>query len=453
MEKSLVYFRTGMLVLLLFAIGCSKDDTNTNPGNPDKVVPVVKINSPKANDSVGRSTLYVSVNATDDVGVVKVEVYIDNSAVPVTITKEPWETRIDITALLDGAHTVYAKAYDAAGNIGVTGPVTWLRGELSDTQAPTCSVKSPKANDLVGPQEMYVEVQATDNIGVTKVNVFIDEGTVPAATLTSQPWEAIVSIGSLTEGEHSISLEAYDLVGNIGISPPVKFIKGVSKTTLIENVTSANCIPCGGQNETFRNATNNLKTSVNLAIIKYHVWWPRNTDSLWKDSQTWSKPRTDYLFSPIPASQYTAPMAWVGGLQMGNLATDWISQVTQDMKQAAEAKIVLSKSGTGSSVELRITVKGISSAQYSDLRLHTVITESEINYNDGNSEFVHHDVMRTMLPDAYGENILLGNSEEKTFTRSITIESKWKKDNLKAVVFIQSNGSKKILQAARISLK
>jgi len=188
-----------------------------------------------------------------------------------------------------------------------------------------------------------------------------------------------------------------------------------------------------------------------MISIKNHVWWPRNTDRLWTESQTWSNPRTEYLFNPI--TQFVAPNAWVGGQNMGSTAADWVAQVTQDMKLPAEAKIVLEKTDNGNQVTITARITGMTGSNYSDLRLHTVVTESNINYNDGNSEYVHYDVMRHMYPDAEGEAITLPQGQEKTFTRTIDIDSKWTKSNLKVVVFIQSYGTKKILQAGRLSLK
>jgi hypothetical protein len=159
-----------------------------------------------------------------------------------------------------------------------------------------------------------------------------------------------------------------------------------------------------------------------------------------------------YLFDQNE-NALASPRAWVDGKDMGANPLDWATQMNTDVAVPAEASIKLEQEEVGGAIQLKIKVKGLATGKYNDLSLHTVITEGEINYNDGNDEFVHFEVMRTMLPDANGEPITIANGAERTFTRSITLEPTWVKANLKAVVFIQSTTSKAILQSARIALK
>jgi len=441
-------------VVVLLAAGCSKDSSPTTPptdNGTDTEAPTISLISPKMNESVGRTSLIVEAQVSDNKAVTKVEVYLDNIKNPVAnLSASPWKTIIAIAGLQDGDHTVYAKAYDAAGNIGTSIVITFTRGELVDISEPAVSVITPRVNELVG-DEMAVSINASDNVGVIKVELFLDGATTPTSTLLSLPWETILPISTLNDGNHTISAKAYDAANNVGTAPVVTFRKGLVRMSLVEIVTSANCPPCGPANEYFRTNTSSASFQSHMISIKNHVWWPRNTDRLWTESQTWSNPRTEYLFNPI--TQFVAPNAWVGGQNMGSTAADWVAQVTQDMKLPAEAKIVLEKTDNGNQVTITARITGMTGSNYSDLRLHTVVTESNINYNDGNSEYVHYDVMRHMYPDAEGEAITLPQGQEKTFTRTIDIDSKWTKSNLKVVVFVQSYGTKKILQAGRLSLK
>ncbi len=325
----------------------------------------------------------------------------------------------------------------------------------SDTKAPVVVFTSPTSGQAITASELTAEITATDENGVVKVEFFLDGGSAAIATLTAQPWKTTISLTSLADGAHSITAKASDPSGNIG-SADVSFTKGAGtndtkRMVLVEIVTSANCPPCGPANEYFNGKIASPLLQSRLAIIRNHVWWPRSTDQLWLDSQTWAKPRTDYLFKPL--TSYIAPCGWVDGWNADSDPDAWLTKISEDMKVAPEAKIELTKEDQGSDVVLTITVKGITSGAYTDLRLHTVMTESDIHYNDGNSEWVHYEVMRTMLPDANGTTLTLANDEEKTFTRTLTFDAKWVRDNMKAVVFLQANGSKKVLQAAKISLK
>ena len=76
----------------------------------DTTRPSVTIVSPQENDTVS-GTIIVSVNATDNVGVVRVEFYIDDVSVAVD-SVAPYEYSWDTTSVANGQHTVDARAYD-----------------------------------------------------------------------------------------------------------------------------------------------------------------------------------------------------------------------------------------------------------------------------------------------------------------------------------------------------
>ena len=65
----------------------------------------------------------VYVNATDNVGVVKVELYVDGK-LNSTSTSAPFTTKWNARKAASGAHTLQCKAYDAAGNVGTSATVT-----------------------------------------------------------------------------------------------------------------------------------------------------------------------------------------------------------------------------------------------------------------------------------------------------------------------------------------
>ncbi len=327
-----------------------------------------------------------------------------------------------------------------------------------DIQSPVVVILEPLPDDTLQGDAMTVKMQATDNLGVVRIEVFVNSTSNPWKVLTAEPWETVLDMISLDDGNHAVIAVAYDAAGNESVPSISTFIKGeshvevVKRMVLAEIVTSANCAPCGPQNETYHHGTASPLYDTRLATIKYHVWWPRPTDDLWLASQTWSQPRTEYLFSPLGPAQYSAPNGWVAGEMIGSSATDWIAAVNQDMTKIAKAKITLHIIDEGTSVDLNIQIKGIMTAGFNDLRLHTVVTESEIEYNDGNSENIHYDVMRRMYPDAGGEAVNILNGQEESYHRLIAIEPEWEKAHIKIVVFLQSNSSKEILQTAKINL-
>jgi hypothetical protein len=81
----------------------------------DTIVPTVSITSPVANSTVS-GTVCAAVSASDNVGVTKVEYYV-NGLLNKTVTSSPFGYCVATTAAYNGTHSMYARAYDAAGNV------------------------------------------------------------------------------------------------------------------------------------------------------------------------------------------------------------------------------------------------------------------------------------------------------------------------------------------------
>ena len=62
----------------------------------------------------------VSATATDDIAVVTVEFYRDNSILLGAATTVPYTINFNTTLVGDGAHCLFAKAFDGAGNVSVS---------------------------------------------------------------------------------------------------------------------------------------------------------------------------------------------------------------------------------------------------------------------------------------------------------------------------------------------
>lgn len=89
---------------------------------PDTTPPATSVTSPAANASLS-NTQTISANATDAVGVTRVEFYIDNQLIG-TDTSSPYSISLDTTKYTSGTHRLQTRAYDAAGNVGTSTAVT-----------------------------------------------------------------------------------------------------------------------------------------------------------------------------------------------------------------------------------------------------------------------------------------------------------------------------------------
>ncbi len=82
----------------------------------DTTPPTTSITSP-ANGVTVSGTVTVSANASDDVGVSRVELFVDGSLAG-TDTSSPYGIAWNTTTASNGGHSLQTRAYDAAGNVG-----------------------------------------------------------------------------------------------------------------------------------------------------------------------------------------------------------------------------------------------------------------------------------------------------------------------------------------------
>jgi hypothetical protein len=178
--------------------------------NLDKTAPTASITSPSNNTTITGQTT-VSVSASDNYGVSRVELWVDNK-ISQTATRSPYSFSLNAGALSAGSHTLVAKAYDRAGNVGTSASVLV---KVPDTAPPTVSITSPSAGSTV-PKSCKITVQASDNVKVTQVKIYCD------ATLltiwTSSPYTYTWNTQSLPRGSHILRAEAYDAAGNKGVA-------------------------------------------------------------------------------------------------------------------------------------------------------------------------------------------------------------------------------------------
>jgi Zn-dependent metalloprotease len=77
-----------------------------------------------ASESGTSGTITLSATASDNVGVTKVEFYVDG-ALKGSDTTSPYSMTLNSTTLANGSHSLVAKAYDAANNVGSSAAVSF----------------------------------------------------------------------------------------------------------------------------------------------------------------------------------------------------------------------------------------------------------------------------------------------------------------------------------------
>ncbi|MEX1049699.1 MAG: S8 family serine peptidase [Akkermansiaceae bacterium] len=194
--------------------------TTSVPG--DTTAPSVAITSP-ADGATLAGTLNVSLSASDNVGVTKVELYIGgvlHGQSTSATASFSWNT----TNSLDGAYTLEARAYDAANNIASKSiNVTVKNSTLADTTAPLAAITSPADGSTLKGKTVRVNVSASDDLSLTKVELYIDGKLF--GTSSSESSSFSWNISKVSAGTHTLQAFAFDAAGNIGVSHLVTVYK------------------------------------------------------------------------------------------------------------------------------------------------------------------------------------------------------------------------------------
>lgn len=194
----------------------------------EATAPTVSITSPASGASISGTTS-VAISATDNVGVTSVELYVDG-VLKGTDTSSPYSVSLNTTQLSAGTHTLQAKAYDAAGNVGQS--TAFSVAVVNDTTAPTASITSPTSSSTVSGT-VTVNVSATDAMGVSKVELYVNGSLY--ATYGSAPYSITWNTSSYANGTYTLQAKAYDAAGNVGQSSSV--------TVTVSNTVADTTVP------------------------------------------------------------------------------------------------------------------------------------------------------------------------------------------------------------------
>ncbi|HYM40911.1 MAG TPA: Ig-like domain-containing protein [Thermoplasmata archaeon] len=156
--------------------------------------PSVSITSPTSN-AVVNGVVVVAATASSSAGIAHVDFYADTTLLG-TATSAPYTATWDTTGYANGAHTLTAKAYDPASNLG-----TSTISVRVDHTARALAITAP-ANRSVVTGLVTINVSATDPGGVDSVDVFVN-GTL-LGSVTEPPYSLGWDTTSSPEGFYTI---------------------------------------------------------------------------------------------------------------------------------------------------------------------------------------------------------------------------------------------------------
>jgi len=247
------------------------------------------------------------------------------------------------------------------------------------------------------------------------------------------------------------------------------------RVVLLEDFANVSCDPCVLSNRIIESLSNFTYGRSKLVVVKFPTNFPSSSDPFYLANPTDCSARRTYY------NILFAPTTIIDGIDRP-ISTDSI-----DVMEAVDAKllnsprfeVVVTDSISGGIYLINIYVNSVdkffpeekdfsiapnefksldftiemdtSSIDFSDLVLHTVVTETDIEFSTppgSNGETKFYDVMRKMLPSNAGESLgSIAQTGEGSFQRQVVIDPSWDQTHLNTVVYIQNLDTKEVFQA------
>lgn len=220
------------------------------------------------------------------------------------------------------------------------------------------------------------------------------------------------------------------------------------RMVLLEHFTQASCPPCATYNPLVKQYFDN--TTTNATAIKYQTSWP-GTDPMNAHNPGDVQARVTYYgVSGVP------DVVIDGNVAQGNPGTLFAGGQSSTMDTratvASDFDITVSHAFTGAGVDVTAVITATNAVANANLKAHVVIVEKEISFanppgSNGETEF--YNVMKAMLPTSAGTDLgdVWSNGTTEVLTESWNIANVYNVSELAAIVFVQDDVTKEIMQA------
>lgn len=180
------------------------DNCATSAAPSDTEGPTVDITAP-AESSVVEGVVGVAASAKDNVGVAKVDFYV-NGTLKASDTSAPYSFNWDTKVTANGKVQLMAKAYDVSGNAGSDSIQVSVRG--GDAQAPTTPANVSAQADASG-KAIIKWAASTDNVGVAGYRILRNK-----VVVGQTPSLEYLDVTALPNTGYGYQVIAYDQAGN-----------------------------------------------------------------------------------------------------------------------------------------------------------------------------------------------------------------------------------------------
>jgi len=219
------------------------------------------------------------------------------------------------------------------------------------------------------------------------------------------------------------------------------------RTPLLEMITNTGCPPCGPADDTLDHIMETYGDSI--VCIRYHAWWPDNTDPFYQANIPENTARINYY-----GADYT-PHLWINGTTDAQyLTSDWRNKILSEFSKYSPIELSLwgEYNPTTAQGQIISTVTAKGDPVWSNLKLRYAIVEDSIYYQGSNGTLWHNQTFRDMFPDVNGISLTLARGDTVVDTQNFIIDSSWDWQKCFVTVFIQDDTNHQVYQAGKLSL-
>jgi hypothetical protein len=259
-------------VMVNITIEFSAEDTES---------PKVQITKPKENEEFTAGTTNVEVrgSASDNEEVEKVEVSTDKVNWITANGKTNWNSTVEV---IIGNNTIYARAFDKAGN-SVIDSVNISVKEPLDLTPPNLVIISPQEGETFpfGTEKVQISGTASDDKTVKDIKVSID-GINYETAIGKDDWDYTITV---EPGEYNVIVMTEDMNGNVA--------KGyVNFTVLMDTTLPTLEIESHSSEVTLPAGTNSIlltgSSSDNDEVVSVEISTDNSTWTLAEGTKSWS---------------------------------------------------------------------------------------------------------------------------------------------------------------------
>ena len=216
------------------------------------------------------------------------------------------------------------------------------------------------------------------------------------------------------------------------------------RIVLLETFTNVSCGPCADANPVTHDFVTQYGNQLVLNL-QYHVNWPSATDPFYLRAPDENNGRRTYYGVNAVPDLYTDGMDVPAPGSYNGL----VAAVGERLSTPSPLTILVTTEVVGDQITVDAEVTAVDEVPGSDLVVHIALTEPYVNFptppgSNGETDF--HYTMRDMLPSVGGTPLSITNGQTVNISETGTLDPAWV--DVYAVVWVQNNATKEVLQAA-----